>query len=361
MRQVKEGLIIMSVQSDQRAIERHRKKISNLQQDKSKESLKAADAAKKCQAASIAAQKSKTSSNMRSKLSEARRQQDKVVKHEKKNADIEKNISQEQRLLLSAERRLIKTQAEADRKRSNELDKKEREYQSRMNSINDRIDQHDELHRVALSTIKKLDNLPKQITVLFLASNPLNQNHLRLDEEVRSIGEMISKSKFRDAVKLESRWATRPLDVLQAINDCQPTVIHFSGHGSNNEEIILQDNQGNAKPVSKEAIVQTMAAASGDIQLVFFNTCYSDSQAEAIVESVPAAIGMHMSISDEAARIFAAQFYSSIGFGHSIKSAFDQAKAALMLESIPEESTPKLFIIKGLNPNEFVLIDPGNS
>lgn len=51
--------------------------------------------------------------------------------------------------------------------------------------------------------------------MLFLAANPIDQEQLRLDEEVRSIGEMIRKSQHRDSVKLESRWALRPLDLLK--------------------------------------------------------------------------------------------------------------------------------------------------
>lgn len=53
--------------------------------------------------------------------------------------------------------------------------------------------------------------------------------------------------------------------------------------------------------VTKEAIVQTMAAASGEIRLVFFNTCYSRNQAEAVVKHIHAAIGMKTSIRDNAA------------------------------------------------------------
>ena len=55
-------------------------------------------------------------------------------------------------------------------------------------------------------------------------------------------------------------------------------------------------------------------------------------------DHVDVAIGMNTSIGDEAALVFASQFYSSIGFGKSIKTAFDQAKAALMLEGIPEKT-----------------------
>src|SRR5690606_14329706 len=156
----------------------------------------------------------------------------------------------------------------------------------------------------------------------------------------------------------KTRWATRALDVIQAINEENPTVIHFSGHGSEVEEIVFQDNQGNAKFVSKEAIVQTMMSASDTIKLVFFNTCFSYGQAQAVVEHVDAAIGMTESIGDEAARVFAAQFYSAVGFGLSLSKAFEQGKAALMLEGIPEEDIPELYLAENVNPDELILVQP---
>lgn len=87
--------------------------------------------------------------------------------------------------------------------------------------------------------------------MLFLAANPLDQEQLRLDEEVRAIGEMIRKSEHRDAVRLESRWAVRPLDVLQAINECRPRVVHFSGHGSGQDEIVFRTTQATPSSPSR--------------------------------------------------------------------------------------------------------------
>lgn len=181
-----------------------------------------------------------------------------------------------------------------------------------MQAITGRLTQHDRLHNVAMTAIETLQQLPEKITVLFLAANPLDQANLRLDEEARAIAEMIRKSEHRDAVVFESRWALRPLDLLQGLNELRPGIIHFSGHGSDADEIVFQDNDGRTKRVSKEAIVETMAAASGDIRLVFFNTCYSRGQAEAVVKHVPAAIGMNTSIGDDAARVFSASFYCQL-------------------------------------------------
>lgn len=200
--------------------------------------------------------------------------------------------------------------------------------------------------------------IPEKITVLFLASNPINQVQLRLDEEARSITEMITKSKHRDSIRFQTCWAVQPKDVLQAINEYNPSIVHFSGHGSDNDEIIFQTNSGVAKIVSKEAIVHTMMASSEEIRLVFFNTCYSRNQAEAVVEHVEATIGMNTSIGDKAAITFSSQFYSAIGFGFSVDKAFEQAKALLMLEGIPEQDTPELFIHEGLNAKDIIIVKP---
>ncbi|MCA1066364.1 CHAT domain-containing protein [Rossellomorea sp. AcN35-11] len=145
---------------------------------------------------------------------------------------------------------------------------------------------------------------------------------------------------------------------MSLIDMYRRTIIHFSGHGSDQDEIVFQDNQGNAKLVSKEAIVQTMMSTSDEIKLVFFNTCFSYGQAQELVQHVDAAIGMTTTIGDEAARVFAAQFYSAIGFGLSVKKALKQEKAALMLEGIPEESTPQLYVKDGLDPSGLIIVKP---
>jgi len=75
-------------------------------------------------------------------------------------------------------------------------------------------------------------------------------------------------------------------------------------------------------------------------------------------DHVDVAIGMNTSIGDEAALVFASQFYSSIGFGKSIKTAFDQAKAALMLEGIPEKTTPELYVRDSLKAEDLMLVKP---
>jgi len=203
-----------------------------------------------------------------------------------------------------------------------------------------------------------LARLPETIKVLFVASNPLDQNQLRLDEEIRAITEKIWASDYRDSVQLVSRWAARPSDLLQALNELKPHVVHFSGHGSINNDLVFQADDGSTKLVSQKAIVTTMSTVADNIRLVVFNACFSRDQAEAVTQHVEAAIGMSDAIGDDAARVFAAQLYSAIGFGCSIKQAFDQGISALLLEGIPEEETPALFTQEGVGSENIVLVRP---
>lgn len=341
-----------------RNAQRKSEEISRLMQEKAREQKKVADLSGKISSASQAMSRTNSANMIQSKLRDIERYRNEVAKIEKKLADLEAKIATKQKELGDEQKKVAREEEKELNKRNLDAKKQAQEHQKRMTEVQRTLLKHDRLHVATLSAIERLQQLPERIVVLFLAANPLDQPQLRLDEEARSIADMIRKARHRDSVKLESCWAVRPMDILQALNEHLPAIVHFSGHGSCQDEIVFQDAQGNAKMVSKNAIVQTMMASSEGIRLVFFNTCYSRNQAEAVVEHVEAAIGMNTSIGDEAARVFASQFYSSIGFGHSVKKAFDQAKALLMMEGIPEEDTPELFLHDGLDPEMLVIVRP---
>lgn len=341
-----------------RNVQQKNKGISRLQQDKAQEQKKLAGLSGKIQSASEAIRRTNNLNTVQTKLREMERYRKEAARVEKKIADFEVKSAHKQRELGDEQKKVAREEEKELKKRSQEAEKQARQHRKHITGINDILLRHDHLHQETRSMLERLQQLPEKIIVLFLAANPLDQQQLRLDEEARSISEMIRKTKHRDSVKLESCWAVRPMDVLQALNEYKPVIVHFSGHGSDEDKIVFQDSKGNAKFITKEAIVQTMMASAGGIRLVFFNTCYSRNQAEAVIEHVEAAIGMKTTIDDKAARIFASQFYSAIGFGLSVQKAFDQAKALLMMENIQEEDTPELFVRDDLNADELVIVKP---
>ena len=197
--------------------------------------------------------------------------------------------------------------------------------------------------------------------ILFFASNPEDVTLLNLDEEIRSITMKIRSSDYRDSLDLISRWAVRPDDLLQELNAQKPTIVHFSGHGSRAGELVLMNDLRQTKTVSPSALNALFSTLKDNIRLVVLNACYSEMQAKAIVKVIDCVVGMSTSIGDEAAISFAASFYRAIGFGRSIKEAFEQGKVSLMLEGIPEENTPVLLCRKGIDPNLLRIISNDES
>jgi hypothetical protein len=349
--------------SYRRDVERHGKEVAKLHGEKAAQAKKKADVQSRMSSAAQSASKASSLSSKQSHLKRAESLQKDLVAIEKKIADVESKIAAAQKRLGDAQSKVATEEVREFKKRQVAANRAAKDSEKAMKSVVSTLRTHAHRHAEAEAQIKRLSELPEKITVLFLAANPLDQPALRLDEEVRAINDTIRKSKHRDSVKLESLWAIRPSDVLQALNEHEPHIVHFSGHGSEEDEIVFQDDVGKAKCVSLEAIIQMMMACSGRIRLVFFNTCHSRNQAEAVVRHVEAAIGMKTEIGDDAARVFAAQFYSAIGFGLPVQRAFDQAKALLMMEGIGEEDTPALFLKAGVVREELVIVSPlaGNS
>jgi CHAT domain len=200
-------------------------------------------------------------------------------------------------------------------------------------------------------------NIMEKIKILFMSANPPGTTPLKLDEEAREIEAKIRASEYRDSLTLITKWATRPHDLLQSLNEHKPHIVHFSGHGSPTEEIILLDAGRDPKPVTKEALVSLFHTLKDNIRVVVLNACFSRPQAEAITQEIDCAIGMSRAIGDDGAITFAASFYRAIGFGRSVEGAFDQGKAALLLEGIPEEKTPVLITREKIDPTNIFVIN----
>lgn len=86
------------------------------------------------------------------------------------------------------------------------------------------------------------------------------------------------------------------------------------------------------------------------------------SIAEKILCHVDATIGMTDSISDVAARVFAAQLYSGIGFDLDLQTAINQARIAIALVSLNDiEETPRIGIRLRLCAEIIVFLSPSPS
>jgi hypothetical protein len=201
-------------------------------------------------------------------------------------------------------------------------------------------------HRTAASKVR----------ILFLAANPLDTDPLRLDEEMRTIEERIRAADFGRCFEINQHWAVRLTDLSDFLLRHRPDVVHFSGHGNPNGQVVLEDVTGEAESASVGAIADLFGILGGEVRCVVLNACFSQAQAERIAEHVDCVIGTSRSISDEAATRFAGGFYRGISYGRSVKTAFDLGCNEIGLASLGEDKSPKLLSRKGVDPTDVYLI-----
>jgi len=194
-----------------------------------------------------------------------------------------------------------------------------------------------------------------KIKILFLAANPKDTDRLRLDEEVRAIQEALRQSEFRDVYDFRQEWAVRISDLQEHLLRHQPHIVHFSGHGSASNGIILEDMEGFSRSISERALGKLFAVLKDNIRVVVLNACYSEKQAEAIAKSIDSVVGMSRAVSDSAAIQFSTAFYRALGFGRDVRTAFELGRLQIDMEGLNEPDTPKLLTRNG-KPEELVFV-----
>jgi len=202
-----------------------------------------------------------------------------------------------------------------------------------------------------------------QIKVLFFAADPASADRdnpdprLLLDEDVRRIREKVRAAEHRDAIDFDHRWAARPDDLIQALNEVSPQIVHFSGHGGR-QGLVLVGEDGYPQTVPAAALTRLFTAFRGGIRLAVLNACTTLPLAEALAPVIGCAIGNRGKVPDDAAVLFGAAFYRAIAFGKSVQAAYDQACVAMSIEGFTDDQIPVLVTGPGVDPSSMVLVRP---
>ncbi|HEX7316647.1 MAG TPA: CHAT domain-containing protein [Pyrinomonadaceae bacterium] len=194
--------------------------------------------------------------------------------------------------------------------------------------------------------------MKEKIRVLFLAANPVDTSPLRLGQEAREIDEKIEVGSAREAFELIQHHALRIGDLQQVLLRRQPHIVHFSGHGGESHEIVLENNQGKSHPVPRETLAALFRILKDNVRIVVLNACFTKEQAEALKDIIDYTIGTNDTVGDQASVTFAAAFYRALAFGRSVKEAFELARLELELIRIPGSDKPELYVRDGVDATE---------
>jgi hypothetical protein len=193
------------------------------------------------------------------------------------------------------------------------------------------------------------------MVILFLAGSPDTLHSLQLGHECAEIQRELKMAPYRDDFRFESRWPVGIDELMRHMNELDPTVIHFSGHGGGGAGIALQDEQGQRQLVSSRALSMMIDAAARNVRLVLLNACYTAPQAEALGRKIECVVGMDGAIEDDAARAFAIRFYGALGNRRSVANAVTQGVAALAAKHLGEEIIPRCVTRDDVDANQLFL------
>ena len=99
--------------------------------------------------------------------------------------------------------------------------------------------------------------------ILILAANP--QSDLRLDLEIRDLQNEIELSHGRDTFEVITALAVRVDDLQRLMLKHRPQIVHFCGHGSREQELVLEGENSEFHGVSIRALSDLFRLFQQDI------------------------------------------------------------------------------------------------
>ncbi|MGL5077390.1 MAG: CHAT domain-containing protein, partial [Waterburya sp.] len=165
--------------------------------------------------------------------------------------------------------------------------------------------------------------------ILILTSNP--RNDLKLTREITDLKNVIKRSQNQSQFEIEFEFEVHLEDLQEKFLDYEPRIVHFCGHGTGEQGLVLQNKAEREQKVSTDALSNLFGLFDRQVEGVLLNACYSEVQANAIVRHINYAIGMSHEIRDDAAIAFSTGFYLALSSGRSIEEAYKFGRNAIQI------------------------------
>jgi hypothetical protein len=185
-----------------------------------------------------------------------------------------------------------------------------------------------------------------QTKILILAADHFELIYARFGDEMREIKNRIRSSSYSERFDIISEVSVKITDPIKLLMAFKPDILHFIGHSTPSEGIILgdEDERKDPKPLGAKDLADILTILKDNIRIVFLSVCHTKRHAEAIIELVDYAIGMDGKISDKSARAFAGYFYEALGYGRSVEEAFELARKQLKMRGLGGSNVPRLLV-----------------
>jgi hypothetical protein len=197
-------------------------------------------------------------------------------------------------------------------------------------------------------------------TILFMGANPPGARSIQLEIEHSRIA---TELKGRFNLPTEKFLSADQIPELMVQHS--PFIVHFSGHGQNPDTgehgqvnelttraigrlpenygqkggiVVFSDDMLKLEIVDDDVLDFLFSTAVNDlgipIQVVVFNSCYSESQAKVIGKYIPYVVGTANAIKDDTAIAFASGFYFGLAQGLTVEKAYATGRMKAVIKDI---------------------------
>ena len=197
--------------------------------------------------------------------------------------------------------------------------------------------------------------------ILFLAANPAGASKLAIESELRECRRLLAASSHRDCFDLVPWFSAEPWDLMEALRQVKPHILHVSGHGfreptaKGKRGFVFQRKDGTAHRVPWRAMADAILAAGDRLRFALLNACYSDLLAKRLCKRIDVVIGTRGLLGDQDAINFARGAYLGIGSEASLAAAYHQGCAAIDLNAAYRAGRPQMRVRHGVDPNTLYL------
>jgi len=196
----------------------------------------------------------------------------------------------------------------------------------------------------------------KPSVILFLALDPSPAGRLALDATVRDIEHAMRGAPQRDALNLTIRGAVQVRDVVEALAEERPVIVHLSSRAASTARSSGPTTDAPSGLAPPEMVQLLFSQRNPSVRIVVLDACFDDEQARALTEVVDCVIGLRDSMPDLTARAFLTAFYRGLAHGGSVQNAFDQGFAAVALEAPDGRDRPELALRRGVNAEDLYVL-----
>ncbi len=166
--------------------------------------------------------------------------------------------------------------------------------------------------------------------ILILSSNP--RHDLELNREIKDLNNIIKRSQNHSQFEMEFELEVYLEQLQDLFLEAKPRIVHFCGHGTGEQGLILENQAGREQKVSTDALSNLFELFDREVECVLLNACYSEVQAQEIVRHINYVIGMSHEIRDDAAIAFATGFYRALSWGKSVEESYKFGRNAIQIQ-----------------------------